>query len=179
MPFFISGTEVLHSLIEKLQKAETVKDVLDQDPASEAYWAIINAAHWPPTKEITDKELPFLLQHLMESELILSQKYAIDQFEEGLSVSGLLQLIRDNKQVCYNLFCYNINNHFTPDKFLDLFINLNEPTDFTQKQCFHWFLGYVQDADQGKIRSLLQFATGYKSVPPRGLPHKISVWYLL
>lgn len=156
-----------------------MKDVLDQDPASEAYWAIINAAHWPPTKEITDKELPFLLQHLMESELILSQKYAIDQFEEGLSMSGLLQLIRDNKQVCYNLFCYNINNHFTPDKFLDLFINLNEPTDFTQKQCFHWFLGYVQDADQGKIRSLLQFATGYKSVPPRGLPHKISVWYLL
>jgi len=128
-----------------------VKEVLEQDPAFEAYWAIINASHWPPTKEITDKDLPFLLQHLFESELIVSRKYSIDQFAEGLSVSGLLQSIKDNKEVCYNPFCYKLNNHLTPENFLGLFINLNEPKDFAQKQCFHWFLGYVRDADQGKL----------------------------
>ena len=40
--FFLTGTEVFHSLIEKLQKAETVKGILEEDPSSEVYWAIIN-----------------------------------------------------------------------------------------------------------------------------------------
>ena len=175
---FLTGTQVLHTLIEKLQKAETVEEVLEDDPSHEAYWAVINAAHWPITREITDKEVPFLLQHLIESEVILSRKYAIDQFAEGLSMSGLLQLIKDNKEVCYDLFCYNINHHLTPDNFLSLFINLKEPTDFAQKQSFDWFLSYVRNCNQIKLQSLLQFATGYKSVPPRGLPHKISLRYL-
>ena len=79
-----------------------MKDVLEWDPTSKAYRVRINAAL--PTKEVTKKEEPFLLQHLIESELILSRKYAVDQFAEGLSVLGLLQLIWDNKEVYYNLF---------------------------------------------------------------------------
>lgn len=39
-------------------------------------------------------------------------------------------------------------------------------------------VGYVRNADQGKLQSPLQYATGFKSVPPRGLPQKVSVHYL-
>ena len=37
---------------------------------------------------------------------------------------------------------------------------------------------YVEEADEDKLRSLLQFITGHKSVPPCGLPQKICLKYL-
>ena len=37
---------------------------------------------------------------------------------------------------------------------------------------------YVEEADEDKLRSLLQFITGHKSVPPCGLPQNICLKYL-
>ena len=75
--------------MEKLDKGGTVEEVLEGDPSSAAYWATINAAHWPLNKEITDKDVPLLLQLLLENEVILSRKCESDQLAEGLSVLGL------------------------------------------------------------------------------------------
>ena len=63
----------MHEVMEKLNKGGTVEEVLEGDPSSAAYWATINAAHWPLTKEITDKDVPLLLQLLLENEVILSR----------------------------------------------------------------------------------------------------------
>lgn len=156
---------------------EPTADILGDHPSSDAFWALINASHWPIDKQITDSNRSHLLQHLLENEIVYSRKMEIDQLSEGLQVLGLLQLIQKHPHMCFELFCYNHNLKLTSEKFLTQ-VYLKEPADFSEKQSYNWFLKFVNSADAKVLASLLQFITGHRSIPPRGLPHQICIKYL-
>lgn len=162
--------------MDQLVKNNSTADILGDHPSSDAFWAIINASHWPSDKQITDSNSSHLLQHLLENEIIYSRKMEIDQLSEGLQVLGLLQVIQKNPTVCYELLCYNPKLKLTAEKFLSqVFL---EPADFSEKQSYNWFLKFVNSANEEMLASLLQFITGHRSIPPRGLPHQICIKYL-
>lgn len=175
--FFPSATENLKGLIQKLESCHSVDDVLEKDPLNEAYWSLISASHWPMNKVVTRNDVPLLIQHLVENEIILSRKYEIDKIGEGLALLGLLPLMRDNPELCFSLLCYTTNQRLSSAK-LKSFIFAHPPAEFSRKQSYTWFMEYIDEADEDKLVNLLQFVTGYKSVPPRGLPNKISITYL-
>ena len=56
----------------------------------------------------------------MESEIILSRKFEIDSFSEGLKNLEFLDVTK-NKEVCFKLLCNKIEQTFTPDEFKSLF----------------------------------------------------------
>ena len=150
---------------------------LEEHASSETFWAIINASHWPLTKKIDDENTSMLIQHLLENEIIYSRKLEMDSFAEGLDVMGLLEIIRENPCSCRDLLCYNTEMKLTAEKFFSQMI-LKEPEDFSEKQSYLWFLKYVESLSEERLISLLQFVSGHKSIPPRGLLHKICVKYL-
>ena len=82
---------------------------------------------------------------------------------------GLLQVIQKNPTVCYELLCYNPKLKLTAEKFLSQVLLL-QPADFSEKQSYNWFLKFVNSANEEMLVSLLQFITGHRSIPPRGLP---------
>jgi len=169
---------VLHDLLDKLQEGD-VSQVLENHPSSESFWSVINASHWPITKKITDQNVAHLVQNLLESEIILSRKFEIDSFAEGLKMLEFLDVIKNNKEVCFKLLCYSIDQTLTSNGFKNLFdASVERPSDFAQQRSFDWFMEYVSNAGEEKLRCLLQFITGFKSVPPRGLPHNIVLKYL-
>jgi len=175
--FLSQGTATLHELMRQLVSTEPTADILGDHPSSDAFWALINASHWPIDKQITDSNKSHLLQHLLENEIVYSRKMEIDQLSEGLQVLGLLQLIQKHPHLCFELFCYNPNLKLTSEKFLSQ-VYLKEPADFSEKQSYNWFLKFVNSADAKVLASLLQFITGHRSIPPRGLPHQICIKYL-
>ena len=65
----------------------------------------------------------------------------------------------------------------TAEKFFSQMV-LKEPTDFSEKQSYLWFLKYVESSDEEQLIRLLQFVSAHKSIPPRGLLHRICVTYL-
>ena len=175
--FFPLASENLIDLIQKLETCESVDDVLEKDPLNEAYWSLISASHWPINKVITKNDVPLLLQHLIENEILLSRKFEIDKIGEGLALLGFLPLMRSNPELCYGLLCYTQNKRLSSAK-LKSFIFAHPPAEFGRKQSHTWFMEYIDEADEDKLANLLQFVTGYKSIPPRGLPHKITITYL-
>ena len=176
--FLIQGTAVLHELLDKLQEGN-FSEVLDNHPSSESFWSVINASHWPITKRITDKNVAHLVQNLLESEIILSRKFEIDSFAKGLKKLEFLDVMKNNKEVCFKLLCSCIEQILTPGALKDLFdASVQRPSDFAQQRFYDWFMEYVSNAGEEKLRCLLQFITGFKSIPPRGLPHNIVLRYL-
>ena len=120
-----------------------------------------------------------LVQNLLESEIILSRKFEIDSFAKGLKMFEFLDVIKNNKEVCFKLLCYSIEQTLTPNGFQNLFdASVERPSDFAQQRSYDWFIEYVSNAGEEKLKCLLQFITGFKSIPPRGLPHNIVLRYL-
>ena len=169
---------MLHELLDKLQEGD-VDEVLDSHPSSESFWSVINASHWPITKKITNQNVAHLVQNLLESEIILSRKFEIDSFAKGLKMFEFLDVIKNNTEVCFKLLCNSIEQTLTPNGFQNLFDNsVERPSDFAQQRSYDWFIEYVSNAGEEKLKCLLQFITGFKSIPPRGLPHNIVLRYL-
>ena len=159
------------------EETPSINCVLEDHASSDAFWAIINASHWPLAKKIDDQNATMLIQHFLENEIIYSRKLEMDSFAERLDVLGLLEIIRQNPGSCRDLLCYNTGMKMTAEKFFSQMM-LKEPDDFSEKQSYLWFLKYVQSASEEQLIRLLQFVSGYKSIPPRGLLHKICVKYL-
>ena len=169
---------MLHELLDKLQEGD-VDEVLDSHPSSESFWSVINASHWPISKKITNQNVAHLVQNLLESEIILSRKFEIDSFAKGLQMFEFLDVIKNNKEVCFKLLCNSIEQTLTPNGFQNLFdASVERPSDFAQQRSYDWFIEYVSNAGEEKLKCLLQFITGFKSIPPRGLPHNIVLRYL-
>ena len=153
--FIISvGTATLHELMKLLMSDEPVDNVLIKHPSSDAFWAIINASHWPTERQITGDNQSHLIQHLLEKEIIYSRKMEIDQFSEALQVMGLLHIIRENPTVSYELLCHDPKLKLTAEKFLSQ-VNLQEPSEYSEKQSYSWFLKFVNSADDNVLISLL------------------------
>ena len=118
---------------------------------------------------VKKNDVPLLLQHLIENEILLSRKHEIDKIGEGLALLGLLPLMQSNPELCYSLLCYTQNQTLSSAQ-VKSFIFAHPPTEFSKKQSYTWFMAYIDEADEAKLVNLLQFVSGYKSVPPRG-PH--------
>lgn len=110
---------MLHELLDKLQEGD-VSEALENHPSAESFWSVINASHWPITKKITNQNVAHLLQNLLESEIILSRKFEIDSFAEGLKMLEFLDVIKNNKEV-FKLLCNSIEQTLTPNGFKNLF----------------------------------------------------------
>ena len=133
---FSLGTAMLHEMLEKFRIGETVSMVLEENPSSEVYWAIINSSHWSSTKAVTDADLPLLIQCLLENEILLSRKYEVDQLSEGLGFLGLLEKMRKNADLCSGLFCFSDDTVLTAERFISLIdSNVEVPTDFRKSSC--------------------------------------------
>ena len=91
---------------------------------------------------------------------------------------GLLQIIKENKEVCWKLLCYDFQNELTPERFLNLLRPQEQQKDFAKKSSYEWFTNYIKNSDKQNLQALLQFCTGHKSVQPRGLCRKICVRFL-
>ena len=50
--------------------------------------------------------------------------------------------------------------------------------DFSKKQSYDWFIKYIQGASAEQQQCLLKFATSFKTIPPYGIEHKITIKYL-
>jgi hypothetical protein len=170
---------MLHEMLEKFRNSETVSKVLEESPSSEVYWAIINSSHWSSTKAVTDADLPLLIQCLLENEILLSQKYEVDQLSERLAFLGLLEKMKKNADLCFSLFCFSDDAVLTAERFIGLIDSKVEiPTDFSKKQSYDWFVQYIQSASAEQLQCLLKFATSFKTIPPYGMEHKITIKYL-
>ena len=158
----------MHELLDKLQEGDVSK-VLHNHPSSESFWSAINASHWPITKKITDKNVAHLVQNLLVTEIISFRKFEIDSFAEGLKNLEFLDATKNNKEVCFKLLCNSIEQTLTPDEFNNLFdARVQRPSDFAQLRSYDWFMDYEE-----KLICLLQFITGFQSIPTYGLPHNI------
>ena len=170
---------MLHEMLEKFRNGETVSMVLEDSPSSEVYWAIINSSHWSLTKTVTDADLPLLIQCLLESEILLSRKYEVDQLGEGLAFLGLLDIMKHNAGLCFSLFCFKDETVLTSEKFISLIdSNVEIPNDFSKKQSYDWFIEYVRSASADQLHCLLKFSTSFKTIPPYGMQHKVTIKYL-
>ena len=114
---------------------------------------------------------------MLKNEIVYSRKFEIGQLAEGLQVLGLLQMIQKNPTACRDLLCHNPEMKMTSEKFLSQVCAV-EPSDFSQKQSYDWFLTFVNSAGEEKLRCLLQFTTGHMSIPPQGFPNKMCIKYL-
>ena len=124
---------MLLEMLEKFCNGETVSMVLEDTPSSEVYWVIINSSHWSLTKAVTDADLPLLIQCLLENEILLSQKYEVDQLSEGLNFLGLLDIMKSNAGLC----CCSDDTVLTAERFISLIDSKVEvPTDFGKKQSY-------------------------------------------
>lgn len=170
---------MLLEMLEKFRNGETVSMVLEDSPSSKVYWTIINSSHWSLTKAVTDADLPLLIQCLLENEILLSRKYEVDQLNEGLNFLGLLDIMKSNAGLCFSLFCCSDDTVLTAERFINLIDSKVEvPTDFSKKQSYDWFIQYIQGASAEQLQCLLKFATSFKTIPPYGMEHKITIKYL-
>ena len=103
----------------------------------------------------------------MESEIILSRKFEIDSFSEGLKNLEFLDVTK-NKEVCFKLLCNKIEQTLTPDEFKSLFdASVQRPSDFTQQQSYNLFCGLCNTGEE-KLRCLLKLISGFQSIQSIG-----------
>ena len=149
-----------------MEATEDIDNILDEDSDAGVYWAIINGAHWPITKPITKADIQLLLQMIIENEVVMSRKFEIDQFADGLHAVKLLDQVRRNRQLCEALFTHSSSSQLTPDMFIKLLVNNERPTAFADRQSYDWLMQFIKDSEEKRFHGLLQFITGFKRVPP-------------
>ena len=167
-------TATLLEVIGKIDKAKNQEEltaVLEEDPQHDAYWQAINDSEWSSTEVITMNNKAFLIQELISNELVRRRKCQLDALQSGLNSLGFLALLRKYRKVAFHVLAYNTNK-LNADKFMEL-VNAH-PEGHAEKQSFEWFKEYVQasenvedeDYPEGKLPTLLKFATGLWCIPP-------------
>ncbi|CAB4015461.1 G2 M phase-specific E3 ubiquitin- ligase-like isoform X4, partial [Paramuricea clavata] len=87
--------------------------------------------------------------------------------------------MKKNADLCFSLFCFSDDTALTAERFISLIDSKVEvPTEFSKKQSYDWFIQYVQSASAEQLQCLLKFATSFKTIPPYGMEHKITIKYL-
>ena len=123
---------------------------------------------------------------MVEQEVIWTRKQELDEFCTGLESLGLLSVIKQHPDVCFNLLCTDEKAEFGPVEFEKCLSRPEVPNDFVQSQAYEWFNTYItvnpkSDSFHGgcRLKALLHFATGYQVPPPgESLPHKVSIAFL-
>ena len=181
-----ASTSLLHDLLTGLDLCKNGADILallEGNEKSDAFWQLINSSRWPKEKlvDITTRE--FLCQHLVYNELLTSRKNEISEFKEGLKSLGFVDLLLKNTEKCKALLCATEHTPFTPDILKDMMLTIL-PQNFAENQSHEWFLDYIRQGEDeefpedSRLRSLLQFWTGWNAVPFGGLTKRLKVTFL-
>ena len=180
-------TEKLLDFVEKLDSAvnqQTIDEILENDPQKEAFWEVINASEWSSTEVITMHNKALLIQELITNELIQKRMYQVDSFRKGLAVLDFFPILKQHKDQAKSLICHQ-EQPITADQFKSFLLTKGNQTH-AEKQAYTWFLEYVLESEgvkdyhfpEGKLSTILKFATGLWKVPPTSESLQISVEYL-
>ena len=181
-----ASTSVLHDLLTGLEACKNDADIqvlLEENQMSEAFWQLINSSRWPKEQPVNISTRDFLLQHLVNHELLASRKNELNELREGLKSMGFLDLISKNKEMFKVFFCATEGKLLNLDAFKDMMLNIL-PSNFAEEQSHKWFFDYLdQNENQdfpgdNRCRSLLQFWTGWSVIPFGGLTKRLKVNFL-
>ena len=186
---YISRSEVtstLLELIEELDKARTpeaLNYVLEVHVKHNSFWEVINASEWSSTEVITIENKGCLVNELIFNELVRRRKDQLDLLSRGLQMLGFLSLLKRHCKVADYVLCYNALE-INAEQFIS-FVKSN-PSSHAERQAYQWFMDYITSADgvknedfpEGKLSTLLKFATGLWNIPPVESKMEISVRFL-
>ena len=94
---------------------KALNDIID----SPAYSGIINSCGWPITKMITVHSRAEFIHRLIYHEVVGKRSCAVSAFKEGMSILGMCEAIRKNKEIMKPLFVY-YDSPLTADTILKL-----------------------------------------------------------
>ena len=180
-------TEKLLDLVEKLDSSvnqQAIDEILDNDLQKEAFWEVINASEWSSTEAITMHNKALLIQELITNELIQKRMHQVSSFRKGLAVLDFFPILKKHKDEAKSLLCYQAQP-ITAEQFKSLTLPEGNQTH-AEKQAYTWFLEYVQESEgvkddlfpEGKLNTILKFATGLWKVPPASESLQISIEFL-
>lgn len=183
-----ASTEMLHDLIECIDKAKSndeIQELLFADDKKDVYWQLINSSHWPTAQPIKTENKNLMIQELVYNELVSSRRAEIAEFEAGLETLGFLKYAKLHPQYLKEILCYSSSlwKAFGIDEFKGIVVT--EPKSFSQRQALEWLYEYLEDSEAGKeliggsrVKALLLFGTGQKSLPRNGFRNKLQIHYL-
>lgn len=181
-----ASTSLLLDLLNGLELCKSDADIealLEGNKSSEAFWQLLNSSRWPKEQPVNINNKDYVLQHLIQHELLTARKNEINDFKEGLKSLGFLDLVSQNKEVCEVLFCANGKKKLDSDSFKDMMLDV-KPSNFAEEQSYKWFMEYInQEENQefpgdSRLRSLLEFWSGWSFVPFSGLSKRLKVVFL-
>ena len=106
---------------------------------------------------------------------------SILQLEEGLKTYGLLKSIRSNQTFWVPIFTKDDSSGITATQFLDQLLVQHSEFQVQKHQeidVYYNFTSYIQSLDKAGLELLFKWAVGSKSIPPLGLPKKITIQFL-
>ena len=183
-----ASTETLHDLIECIDNAKSnddIQELLFAGDKKDVCWQLINSSHWPTAQPIKMENKNLLIQELVYNELVSSRRAEIAEFEAGLETLGFLKYGKLHPQYVKEILCYSssLRKAFGVDELKGIVVT--EPKSFSQRQALEWLYDYLEDADAGKeliggsrVKALLLFSTGQKSLPRNGFRNKLQIQYL-
>ena len=103
------------------------------------------------------------------------------KLEEGLKTYGLLKSIREGPDMWRPVFVSGCMPSVTATNFLNELVVNFSLSDVKKQQeidVFYHFTNFIQSLDSAGLEKTLKWAVGASSIPPLGLPRKISVQFL-
>lgn len=114
-----------------------------------------------------------------QSPTILS---SISKLEEGLKTYGLLKSIREHPALIWEpVFVLGSAPRLTATAFLnELLVDFSLSDVKKQKEIdvFYHFTNYIQSLNTDGLQTTLKCAVGSSTIPPLGLPKKLSIQFL-
>ena len=113
-----------------------------------------------------------------QSPTILS---SISKLEEGLKTYGLLKTIREHPLIWEPVFVSGSAPSLTATAFLnELLVDFSLSNVKKQKEIdvFYHFTNYIQSLNTDGLQTTLKWAVGSSTIPPLGLPKKLSIQFL-
>lgn len=106
---------------------------------------------------------------------------SIVKLEEGLKTYGLLKSIREHPLMWKPVFVPGGAPSLTATAFLNELLVTFSLSDVKKQQeidAYYHFTNYIQSLDTDGLQTTLKWAVGASTIPPLGLPKKISIQFL-
>ena len=124
----LSSVTISHLKVNRATTVEDLARALDTNPQ---WTESLNAAGWLNVLTIENEGLA--MWQLMVHEIILKLKVALDQFCSGLKLLNFLGLIQSNIDTMRSYFVYGGSNWLMTVDILNLFKDITEHSETTEK----------------------------------------------
>jgi hypothetical protein len=170
----------------KLLNAENDDDVKLCLSIDECQTLLLSTGFCKAISLLTVKDVPGIIEALLDYHLLVKVKASLDQFIEGLCTLNFFDELKANPLIWKPYFIYEFEE-LTAEYMKKLFANVvyaikGHNQRGVQEQAFVYFCDFMDECEAKqidcKLKDILIFSSGAETVPPIGFAHTPKITFI-